>query len=355
MKSIGMGLGLVLLCSSLAFGATNATISGSVKDPSGAPFRGAFVRAQNLKSKITVNVLSDSQGRYQIQDLPPGEYEVRATAVGYKSDPHGDVKVSAGESSPLDFALQQGMVRWSDLSIYQGMALLPDGEGKKLLTGNCFACHGFQTRMAGVRRDLEGWTQAVTYMRDTRHSRLADHINDQQAAVLVSYLNDAFGADAKMPKSPVDVPGYKDTVRPFSDEALKIVYVEYDMPGPDRMPFSAAPDKDGKLWIPDMGSVNSIGWLDPKTGQIQEFKAPNQGTASIHSAVPAPDGSVWLAEQASNKVGRWDPKTRLITEYQDTYKAGFEGLEDGGVQAYRSRRPLRKSVGHRCKFHADGV
>jgi virginiamycin B lyase len=39
---------------------------------------------------------------------------------------------------------------------------------------------------------------------------------------------------------------------------------------------------------------------------------------------------VWLGEQASNKVGRWDPKTRLITEYQDTYKSGMEGLEDGG-------------------------
>ena len=192
-------------------------------------------------------------------------------------------------------------------------------------------------------------------MRDTRHSRLANHINDQQAAVLTAYLNDAFGTDAKLPKSPVDMPGYKDTLRPFGDEALKIVYVEYDMPGPDRMPFSATPDKDGKLWIPDMGLVNTIGWLDPKTGVIQEFKAPNQGAASIHSAVPAPDGSVWLAEQASNKLGRWDPKTHIITEYQDTYKPGFEGTRGRRVQAHRSRRPLGKSVGHRCQFHPDGV
>ena len=330
MKSIGKSLGFVLLCASLAYGATNATISGTIKDPTGAPFRGAFVRAQNLKSKITVNVLSDNQGRYQIQDLPPGEYEVRASALGYESDPREGVKLAAGESSPVDFALQSGAVRWSDLSVYQGRMLLPEGEGKNLLTGNCFACHGFQTRLAGVRRDLDGWTQAVKYMRDTRHSRLANHINDQQAAVLTAYLNDAFGTDAKLPKSPVDMPGYKDTLRPFGDEALKIVYVEYDMPGPDRMPFSATPDKDGKLWIPDMGLVNTIGWLDPKTGVVQEFKAPNQGAASIHSAVPAPDGSVWLAEQASNKLGRWDPKTHIITEYQDTYKPGFEGLEDGG-------------------------
>ena len=102
------------------------------------------------------------------------------------------------------------------------------------------------------------------------------------------------------------------------------------MPAPNRMPFSATPDKDGKLWIPDFGPANRIGRLDPRTGVIQEFLAPNQGTAGIHSAVPSPDGAVWIAEQASNKVGRWDPRTQTITEYQDAYAPGLEGLEDGG-------------------------
>ena len=102
------------------------------------------------------------------------------------------------------------------------------------------------------------------------------------------------------------------------------------MPGPNRHPFSAAPDKDGYLWIPYFGRANQIGRLDPTTGVMEEFPVPNKDTAGIHTAVPAPDGSVWIGEQASNKVGRWDPKTRTITEYQDTYAPGLEGLEDGG-------------------------
>jgi virginiamycin B lyase len=330
MNAIGKTLGLVFLCASFAYGATDATISGTVKDPSGVPFKGAFVQAQNTKTKIYVNVLSDKQGRYLIQSLPPGEYEVRANAVGYKSDPRPGVKLGGGESSSLDFAMEKGMVRWSDLSVYQGKKLLPDGKGKQLLSAECFACHGFQSRMAATRRDADGWVQAVNYMRDVRRARLGNHIDDQAAATIISYLNDTFGVDSKLPKSPTEMPGYKETLRPFSDEAMKISYVEYDMPGPNRMPFSAAPDKNGMIWIPDFGSGNRIGKLDPKTGEIEEFVAPNKGTAGIHSAVPAPDGSVWLAEQASNKVGRWDPKTRLITEYQDTYKSGMEGLEDGG-------------------------
>ena len=97
----------------------------------------------------------------------------------------------------------------------------------------------------------------------------------------------------------------------IADDALNIVYVEYEMPGPNRMPFSAAPDKEGYLWIPDFGPSNRIGRLDPKDrARLKEFMVPNKGTASVHSAVPAPDGSVWAAEQASNKARRkWDPKT----------------------------------------------
>src|SRR6202158_3835640 len=82
MNTIGKTLGLVLMCVSFAYGATDATISGIVKDPAGAPFRGAFVQAQNTKTKIYVNVVSDKQGHYQIRGLNAGEYELLAKAVG---------------------------------------------------------------------------------------------------------------------------------------------------------------------------------------------------------------------------------------------------------------------------------
>src|SRR6202035_6092612 len=116
---------------------------------------------------------------YQIPGLQPGEYEVLAKAVAYKSDPRAGVKLAAGESSSLDFTLEKTMVRWSDLSVYQGKKLLPDGKGKQLIAAECFACHGFSSRMAAVRRDADGWAQVVNYMRDVRHARLGNHIADQ--------------------------------------------------------------------------------------------------------------------------------------------------------------------------------
>jgi virginiamycin B lyase len=330
MKPLSKSFGLVIGLALAVFDASAGTISGTVTDPSGKPFRGAFVQAQNAKTKITTHVLSDQQGRYRVESLPPGEYEIRAKATGYKSDPRRGVKVADGSPASLDFKLQTDLVRWSDLSLYQAWELLPAGRGKELLQRQCSACHGLQTRMAATRRDAAGWTQAINYMRESEKPRLGTRVNDQDAADLVSYLTKMFGPDSILPRSPAELPKYKETLRSFGDEATKIVYVEYEMPGPNRHPFSAAPDKDGYLWLPYFGKANAIGRLDPKTGAIEEFPAPHQGTAGIHTAVPAPDGSVWIGEQASNKVGKWDPVTRKVTEYQDRYKPGLEGFEDGG-------------------------
>jgi hypothetical protein len=168
------------------------------------------------------------------------------------------VNLTATQNASIDFALQTGTVRWSDLSGYQGKQLLPDGKGKDLLERDCFACHMFQTRMAATPRDEAGWTQAVKFMREAMHSRLGNVVSDGDATVLISYLNSTFGIDSRLPRSPAELPGYQKTVRKFSDEAMKIEYVEYEMPAPNRMPFSATPDRDGKLWIPDFGRNSRI-------------------------------------------------------------------------------------------------
>jgi virginiamycin B lyase len=274
-------------------------------------------------------VLSDTRGSYRIDNLPAGQYRLSIRAVGYRTEPRTGISLTADQNTSFDFALQKGAVRWNEISVYQGKQLFPPGPGKDLFFRNCDVCHGFQTRMASVTRDADGWRDRVEYMRTMMHYNLP-HLSDQDADGIAFFLTSMFGPETVLPKSPEDVPNYKDTVRPFSSDALNIVYVEYDMPGPSRMPFSAAPDKNGDMWIPNFGPANKITRLDPKTGEMQDFSVPNIGTAAIHSAVPAADGSVWIAEQGSNKLGRWDPNTQTITEYQDRYAPGKEGIGEGG-------------------------
>src|ERR1700730_4188827 len=326
-----MGVLILLLC--LGPFAHSATVIGTVKGPDGASFRGAFVQAQNSNTKILVSVLTDKDGRYRIENLPVGQYQLQVKAIGFRSDPRPGVNLAADQNASYDFVLQKGAVRWSDLSQYQGEKLFPETKGKDLLVGRCFACHGFQSRMASIQRDEEGWRDRVNYMVESMHFFLGGvgaPFNDQNAADVAACINSLFGESSILPKSPAEMPAYKDLVRSFGDDAMKIVYVEYDLPGPSRMPWSAFPDKDGNYWMPYYGRANKIGRLDPKNGAVQEYPVPHQGPAAIHSAVPAPDGSVWLTEQGSNKLGHWDPATRSITEFQDAYIPGKEGTLAGG-------------------------
>jgi virginiamycin B lyase len=319
-------MGLIVFLGSVCYG---GTITGTVTGPDSKPFQGAFVEAQNRSTKITVIVLSDSHGRYRIEGLPAGEYRVQIRAVGYRADARTGVNLVANQNGSFDFALQKDMVHWSDISLNQAKQLWPTGKGEDVLFKRCSICHGFQSRIASVTRDEEGWRDRIEYMRTAIHWATA-LVTDQDAADLASYLASLFGPNSVLPKSPSDMAGYQNTLRPFSSEAMNIVYVEYDMPGPNRMPFSAAPDKDGYLWIPNSGIANKITRLDPKTGNMQDFTVPNVGPAGVHSAIPASDGSVWLAEQGANKIGKWDSATQKITEYQDAYLPGKEGISEGG-------------------------
>ena len=331
MHSLARTLALSVSLGALGASTQAATLSGAVKGPDGAPFRGAFVAAQNLKTKITVNVLTQTDGRYSVKNLSAGDYEVRVKSVGYTNAETSKLTVSADQAGAKDFALAKGQAKWSDLSYYQERQLLPEGPGKAALFNYCHSCHGTQSRMVGKGHEKEGWAALVSYMTGSFHYFLAGRVTEQDEKELAEYLAANFGKDSKLPKSPEDLPKYRETVHaPFSDEALKIVYVEYEMPTRSSFPWSATEDKDGKYWIPFYGNANRIARLDAETGAVEEFKTPSDDTASIHSAQPAPDGSVYFTMQAQNKIGRWDPATKKITEYQDSYEKGKEGTLAGG-------------------------
>ena len=147
------------------------------------------------------------------------------------------MKVDADETTALDFSLQKGMVRWADLSIHEGQALLPEGPEKQSLFFRCMSCHGLQTTIAAVRRDEIGWQNCVALMRD-RASGVGDlRITEADGAAVASYVNKVLSADSDLPRSPADLPAYpKAKHTEFSDEAMKIVYVLYALPKPGRIP-----------------------------------------------------------------------------------------------------------------------
>ena len=314
--SVSTGVAFCFTCSGQT--ARKCSISGAVKGPDGEPFKGAFVRAQNQKTKVTAIVLSDRQGKYQIRNLPAGDYDLRASTTDYKSDPRS-VRANSAQPVNLDFRLQTGVVRWADLINHQGKVLLPDGPGKTVLFTRCMACHGLQTQIAALRLDQEGWRDSVASMRDPKHVANG-RTTDEEAATVVTYLTKVFGVNSGIP-SPAEMPGYQETThREFSDEAMKMVYVEYDVPGPNPNSYEATPSprKDGNVWFVESWSGDGIAKLNPETGEIAEFKVPlpHRQILEAHSVVEAPDGVVWFAEQAQCQLNKFDPRTKKFAAYR---------------------------------------
>ena len=322
--------------------AQSATIAGTVRGPDGAAFRGAFVAAENSKTKITVSVLSNPQGHYRIPDLPAGDYQLFIRALGYNANPQ-TTTLTANQSRSSDFAIRRSPAQWGDVSGYAAKTLFPAGKMRDLIVQKCSICHFFQNRWVPLNFDAAGWKTRVEYMKALG----AVDINPKDEADLATYLASLFGPDSVLPKSPEQAPGYQDTLRPVTDAALNIVYVEYEMPQPRYMPFAPYPDaKTGFVWIPNHGTTNKITRLDPKTGAMQDFAVPSTDAAFIHSAVPAPDGSVWLAEAGrSRALGRWDPATQKITEYVDTLEGHTAGPGD--------RAELTGGIGQRHTVRVD--
>src|SRR5260370_17331565 len=160
------------------------------------------------------------------------------------------------------------MIRWTEISQLQGYQLLPNERGKDTLFQIGMGCHGFQSKMAAVVRDEDGWRHRVTFMRKATRSPLADRngFNDQQADDVVYYLSHVFSEQSDLPKSPADLPSYKDTVFRPADEALKIVYVDFEMPGPNRFPWTSHGHKDGFRSPPAYRPPNKVMRPNPQTG-----------------------------------------------------------------------------------------
>ncbi len=317
MNKIPFAVVVALLVTSWGHAAPGGAISGTVKGQDGTPFRAAFVRAQNVKTKMVMMVLSDNQGKYQTGNLPAGTYEVWATSTGYRSDPtrRSDVTVQEGPTSSVNFTMQKGSVPWNQLTKYQAGILLPEAKGRDVLLQQCFNCHAM-SKLGVMGRDRDGWLEAIEHMRQVG---VAD-IKPDVATQVSEYLEKVFGPDADTPASAAQLPQYQKVKQEhdyFSDDALNIVYVDYQLTGePKDRPGTGKPDKNGNIWVEMGGGLSK---LNPETGEVHTWRLPDPTRPFIHEVLPTADGSVWLTIESQNKLARFDTRAEKFEVYGDKY------------------------------------
>ncbi|MBI2822845.1 MAG: TonB-dependent receptor [Acidobacteria bacterium] len=89
---------------------TTATISGIVKDETGAVLPGVAVNVTNVGTGITRTAVTDDEGRYRVPELPPGNYDVEASLMGFQTVTRSGINLTVGRHAVIDVALQVGEI-----------------------------------------------------------------------------------------------------------------------------------------------------------------------------------------------------------------------------------------------------
>jgi len=100
---------LVLGINAFAQTGINATLSGSVSDPTGALIPGVEVTAKNVATGVSSNSVTNESGTYRFPSLQPGNYEVNAALPGFQQQ---TFRLTLGTSQQIrqNFTLQVGAV-----------------------------------------------------------------------------------------------------------------------------------------------------------------------------------------------------------------------------------------------------
>lgn len=88
----------------------SGTISGAVKDSSGAVIPGAAVMATNTDTGTTRSGSTGGDGSYKFSALSLGKYEIKAEHTGFQTEVQKDLQLNVGEEAVINFTLQVGAV-----------------------------------------------------------------------------------------------------------------------------------------------------------------------------------------------------------------------------------------------------
>ncbi len=103
------------------------------------------------------------------------------------------------------------------------------------------------------------------------------------------------------------------TSSPVCASEVSVAIQEWTVPTENSFPHDPAEGPDGSLWYTGIMS-NTIGRLDPKTGNIKEYRLPAQDSGP-HGLAFDRNGYIWFTANYKGYIGKLDTVTGKVTEY----------------------------------------
>src|SRR5262249_19803188 len=133
------------------------TLTGVIKDASGAPVAGAFVQMKNAERRLNFMVITQEQGKYTNAKLPAGKYVVQAIGGEHQSAPRAPVGGAVARPASADLSLTVARApalppawpgrppgeRGAEAAAGAGPQLA-EGQGKAIIESKCTTCHDTQ-------------------------------------------------------------------------------------------------------------------------------------------------------------------------------------------------------------------
>jgi virginiamycin B lyase len=171
---------------------------------------------------------------------------------------------------------------------------LPDGPGKNLVEGVCSGCHQTNMITQSSGYSREGWQELIGTMIDL------NGVPDQKEAI-TGYLADNFA------------PKYNRRAAKFVSGPIQVTFKEWVMPTLGQRSRDPIQAEDGSIWWAGQ-FANVIGRLDPKTNEMKEWQLPSG--AYPHTVELDPKGNPWYSGNKNGTIGRLDVATGKFTVYK---------------------------------------
>lgn len=113
-KRLLMSSVLFLSASTFVMAATTGKIAGVVQDAgSGDALPGVNI----ILAGTSLGAAADADGNYFILNIPPGDYSLQVSAIGYEGQSMTDIRVNIDRTTTINFALQQAAVAGEEVVI----------------------------------------------------------------------------------------------------------------------------------------------------------------------------------------------------------------------------------------------
>jgi hypothetical protein len=107
---------------------------------------GVVVGAKKDGSTITIDVVSDSTGRYAFPSskLEPGQYSLKIRAAGYEMDAPKTLEVAPGTAATTDIKLRPAKNLAAQLNNAEWLMSMPGTDAQKKFLLDCTGCHSLE-------------------------------------------------------------------------------------------------------------------------------------------------------------------------------------------------------------------